>query len=206
MMSSITISSTLLQEYDASLNRFVKGEYIFHENWQAHFYFQVEEGIVKMCNEGEKNDFIQGMFMQGESFGEPPLLADFPYPASACAVCDAKIWVLKKENFFTLLKENYDTHLHLTKILANRLRYKSFVLRDMATALPEDRILTIIDYFKQKIPYEKRQNGHYEVPFTRQLLADMTGLRVETVIKKIGELADKGSLEIREHKVLRKYQ
>jgi CRP-like cAMP-binding protein len=205
MISNTVIAPTILQQYDASLNKFSKGEYIFHENWKAHFYFQVEEGIVKMCNEGEKNDFIQGIFLQGESFGEPPLLGDFPYPASACAVCNVKIWVLKKDNFFALLKENPDTHLTLTKTLALRLRYKTFLLRDMNTNLPEDRILTIIDYFKEKTPFEKRRNELYEVPFTRQLLADMTGLRVETVIKKIIELAEQGFLEIREHKVFRKY-
>ncbi|GAB4185649.1 MAG: Crp/Fnr family transcriptional regulator [Thermoflexibacter sp.] len=205
MISTTVIAPHILQQYEASLNRFVKGEYIFHENWQAHFYFQVEEGIVKMCNEGEKNDFIQGIFLQGESFGEPPLFADFPYPASACAVCDTKIWVLRKDNFFALIKENPDAHLNLTKTLALRLRYKSFVLRDINTNTPEDRILTIIDYFKQKIPFEKRGDGFYEVPFTRQLLADMAGLRVETVIKKITELAESGFLEIRQHKIFRKY-
>ncbi len=205
MKSDAVFTPTLLQKYGASLNRFVKREYIFHENWQAHFYFQIEEGIVKMCNEGERNDFIQGIFMQGESFGEPPLLADFPYPASACAISDAKIWVLKKEHFFLLLKENFEAHLCLTKTLAHRLRYKSSVMRDINTNAPEDRIITIIDYFKQKVPFENRKDKFYEVPFTRQLLADLTGLRVETVIKKIAELAEKGFLEIREHKVFRKY-
>ncbi len=199
------IQTSLLQQYNASLNRFTKGEHIFHENWQAHFYFQVEEGVVKMYNEGEKNDFIQGMFTDGEGFGEPPLLIGSPYPASACAVSDAKVWVLKKEFFFTLLKENIDTHLSLTKILAARLMYKSLILRNISTVTPADHIIAIIDYFKQKVPFEKRQGTLYEVPFTRQLLADMAGLRVETVIKKITELAEKGHLEMKEHKVFRKY-
>ena len=80
------INSSLLKQYGASLNRFVKGEYIFYEGWPAHFYFQVEEGNIKMLNGGENNDYIQGVFSQGESFGEPPLIGDFPYPADARAV------------------------------------------------------------------------------------------------------------------------
>ena len=90
------ITSTLLQQYGASLNRFAKSEYIFHEDWPAHFYFQVEEGSVKMLNAGENNDYVQSFFAHGESFGEPPLLGDCAYPADASAVTECKIRVLRK--------------------------------------------------------------------------------------------------------------
>lgn len=195
-----TIPPALLQRYGASLNRFAKGEYIFYENWPAHFYFQVEEGSVKMFNSGENNDYIQGLFARSESFGEPPLIADFSYPADAKAVTSCKIWVLKKDNYLQLLRENPDIHLELTKTLAKRLCHKTKLLSSMNTQSPEKRILTIIDFFKNKTP---RPTGSYEVPFTRQAIADMTGLRVETVIKKVLQLAANGDLEVQHHKILR---
>jgi CRP-like cAMP-binding protein len=194
------IPAALLQRYGASLNRFAKGEYIFYENWPAHFYFQVEEGSVKMFNSGENNDYIQGLFTHGESFGEPPLLANFPYPADAKAVTKCKIWVLKKENYLQLLRENPDIHFELTQTLGKRLCHKTKLLNSMTTENPEKRILTIIDFFKNKTP---RPNDSYEVPFTRQAIADMTGLRVETVIKKVLQLAANGDLEVQDHKILR---
>jgi CRP-like cAMP-binding protein len=197
-----TIPSSLLQRYGASLNRFAKGEYIFYEEWPAHFYFQVEEGTVKMFNCGENNDYIQSFFTHGESFGEPPLVGDFPYPADARAVTECKIWVLKKANFLKLLEENFEVHLSLTKSIAQRLCYKTKLLNVMNTQNPEQRILTIIDFYKNKTT---RTNGHYEVPFTRQALADMTGLRVETVIKKVIRLAETGELQLTNHKILRSW-
>jgi CRP-like cAMP-binding protein len=200
-----TLPLNLLRQYEASLNRFAKGEHVFHEGRQAFFYFQVEDGLVKMYNEGAKNDFVQGVFRAGESFGEPPLLDDFPYPASACALTDTKIWVLKKAAFLDLLRQNPDAHLGFTIALARRLRYKALVMRDSTLASPEEALLTLIDYFKQQVPFEKRASGWYEVPFTRQLLADLMGLRVETVIKKVIQLAERGQLELREHKIYRKY-
>lgn len=196
-----TITASVLKHYGASLNRFAKGEYIFYEGWPAHFYFQVEEGSVKMFNGGENNDYVQGFFGQGESFGEPPLVSNFPYPADARAVTECKIWVLKKSNFLQLLQENYEAHLALTQSLAQRLCYKTKLLNAMNTQSPEKRILTIIDFFKNKIP---RSNDCYEVPFTRQALADMTGLRVETVIKKVIQLAETGELVLHNHKILRR--
>lgn len=195
-----TIPSALLQRYGASLNRFAKGEYIFYENWPAHFYFQVEEGSVKMFNSGENNDYVQGIFTHGESFGEPPLLANFSYPADAKAVTKCKIWVLKKENYLQLLRDNPDIHFELTQTLGKRLCHKNKLLTAMTTQNPEKRILNIIDFFKNKTP---QPNSSYEVPFTRQAIADMTGLRVETVIKKVLQLAENGDLEVQGHKILR---
>lgn len=195
-----TISPALLQRYSASLNRFAKGEYIFYENWPVHFYFQVEEGSVKMFNSGENNDYIQGLFSHGESFGEPPLLANLPYPADAKAVTKCKIWVLKKEYYLQLLRDNPDIHFELTQTLGKRLCHKTKLLTTMTTQNPEKRILNIIDFFKNKT---LRPNNSYEVPFTRQAIADMTGLRVETVIKKVLQLATNGDLELQDHKILR---
>jgi CRP-like cAMP-binding protein len=40
------------------------------------------------------------------------------------------------------------------------------------------------------------------VPFTRQQLADMTGLRVETVVRSIKAMEHKGVLEIEDGKIL----
>lgn len=198
------ISTDLLYEYGASLNHFKKGEFLFHEKWPAHFYFQVEEGSIKMTNQAEHCDFIQGVFLSAESFGEPPLIGNFPYPANAQAIVDSKVWVLGKEAFLSLLKDNFEVHLSFTQTLAWRLCYKANLLKDMAILPPEQRILNIIDYFKRKQELKQgHKNGHYEVPFTRQLLADMTGLRVETVIRKIQYLSELNELNIIESKVYR---
>ena len=195
------MNAALLKQYGASLNRFVKGEYIFHENWPAHFYFQVEEGTVKMFNAGENNDYVQNYFLPGESFGEPPLIGDFLYPSSARAVTHCKVWVLKKADYLKVLQENPVLHFDLTKTLAKRLCHKTKLLNSINTQNTEKRILTVIDFFKNKTP---PTNKTYEVPFTRQAIADMTGLRVETVIKKVLQLAENGELEMLDHKILRR--
>lgn len=153
-----------------------------------------------MFNERESCDFIQGFFVGGDSFGEPALLGNFPYPADARAVSDSKIWSLKKEDFILLLKENPDIHFKLTEILCRRLHYKSKLLMDITTQSPEQLILNIIDYFKEK---SGRKNQIYEVPFTRQLLADLTGLRVETVIKKVKQLVERGELKQDQRRIYR---
>ena len=194
------ITPSLLRQYGASLSPFRKGQFIFYEDRSANYYFQLEEGAVKMFNARESSDFIQGFFVGGESFGEPALLGSFPYPADARALSDSTIWVLKKDDFARLLKENPDIHLKLTEVLCRRLHYKAKLLANLTTQSPEQLILGIIDYFKNK---SGSQGTLYEVPFTRQLLADLTGLRVETVIKKVKQLVEQGELQQDQRRIYR---
>lgn len=198
------IPTDLLQQYGASLNKFKKGEYLFHEKWPAHFFFQVASGSVKMLNQTEHHNLIQGIFGETESLGEPPLIGNFPYPADAQAIVDATIWVLHKDDFLALIHQHPDSHFALTQTLAWRLCYKANLIKDITTLPPEQRILNIIDYFKTKTELKKGHKiSNFEVPFTRQLLADMTGLRVETVIRKVQQLAEQHLLTITNGKVFK---
>lgn len=194
------IPVSLLEHYKARLIRVRKDHILFYQDDAAHDFFQVEEGQVKMfIINPEGQEFTQGVFHQGESFGEPPLLGDFPYPSSAQAITDAKVWRLPKPEFLELLKHNFDIHLRLNHVLCNRLQYKSMILTEISSHDPEHRLSTIMKYFKAKMsttPTEKMI-----VPFTRQQLADMTGLRVETVIRTIKKMEKNGKLELEGHKI-----
>src|SRR5690606_25517258 len=86
--------------------------------------------------------------------------------------------------------------------LSKRLQFKAMINKEMSSYTPEHRILTLIDYFKQKT--EDPDSEFYEVPFTRQQMADMTGLRVETVIRSVKTLAEKKELNVVNRKVYRK--
>lgn len=194
------IDTDILIAWGAVYRQFRKGDYIFKEDTPAYFYHQVETGSVKMvnCNDQGK-EFIQGMFEAGESFGEPPLFFDGVYPASAVAETDCTILKLRKESFLEILKDRPDAHLGLTKALANRLFMKAIVSRELACHQPEHRIITILDMLREK--EQDDQSEKIKVPYTRQQIADMTGLRVETVIRTIRNLEQKGLLEIQGGKV-----
>lgn len=196
----MAISSDILITWGAVYRQYQKGDIIFKEDSLALFYHQLEEGCVKMvnCNEQGK-EFIQGMFDAGDSFGEPPLFYDGHYPASAVAETDCKVLRLRKETLMEILKENPDLHFELTRMLCKRMHIKSIVSRELACYEPEHRIMTLLELLKPK--YDKPADGKIKVPYTRQQLADMTGLRVETVIRAIRALEHKGDLVIESGKV-----
>ena len=161
-------------------------------------FFQVEEGQVRMYilnHDGQ--EFTQGVFHAGESFGEPALLGDFPYPSSAHAISDGKVWRLSKSSFLQLLKENFELHLKLDQVLCQRLQYKSMILTEISAHTPEHRLVTIMNYLKSKMNLKEKAI----IPYTRQQLADMTGLRVETVIRTIKKMEQNGKLTLERRKI-----
>lgn len=196
------VPSKILQEYQARLTRVRKDQILFDEGSPALDFFQVEEGQVRMyILNDEGQEFTQGIFHAGESFGEPPLLGDFVYPSTAVALTAGKVWRLPKAEFLHLLKNNFELHLKLDHVLCNRLQYKSMVLTEISAHDPEHRLLTILKYLKSKtISGEGKEK--IIIPFTRQQLADMTSLRVETVIRTIKRMENDGKLELKKHKIL----
>ncbi len=194
------IPSELLGKYGGRIINLKKDDILFQVGDQPLNYFELVSGSIKMVTYSEDGDeFIQGIFNPGESFGEPPLMSGFDYPSSAIALTPSEVWKLPKENFFRLLKENFEIHLELDKVLCERLRYKNMILSEISFYDPEHRIVSLINYLKEKLGNGQEK---FIVPLTRQQLADMSGLRVETVIRTVKTMEEQGKLEIVGHKIL----
>jgi CRP-like cAMP-binding protein len=176
------------------------GEVIFREGAQAQFYCQLISGSIRWINiNDEGKEFLQVMIEPGECFGELPMFDDEPYAATAIANEDAVIIRLHRSTFLQLIKENPEIHFSFTKLLSQRVRFKFFLLKEMANHNPEHSISTLLSYFKQtKKNICTKCNM---VKLTRQQIADMTGLRVETVIRTIRNMHEKGELHIEKGKV-----
>lgn len=196
------IDENLLLSHGAKKVKFSKGDQLFREGESALNFYQVASGEIKMNNYNEDGkEFIQGIFSIGQSFGEPPLLAKVKYPANAEAISEAEVFQLSKDQFLDLLASNPKVHLKITQTLAKRLYYKAIMVSEISSQEPEHRILRILDYLKTQA--QMKEKFSYKVDLTRQQLADLTGLRVETVIRATKSLEKKNELQIKKRKLFR---
>jgi len=194
------INIDLLLTYGATYKKVQNEEIIFQEGGHANFYFQLISGKVRWVSvNDEGKEFIQMMVEPGECFGELPLFDDGPYAATAVAEEDSVIIRLHKSNFLQLLKDNPDVHFTLTRVLTQRLRFKFLLIRELACYSPEHRISTLLQYFQESNRHTCPKCN--QVKLTRQQIANMTGLRVETVIRAMRNLHEKGELLIEKGKV-----
>lgn len=194
------IDVDILLTWGATFHNLAKGHVLFREGDFANFYYQVVEGKIKMSNTNEEGkEFIQGIFEAGSSFGEPPLFDGAAYPASAIADEESTIIRLRKENFLQLLKDNFEIHFSFTQTLAKRLRFKSLISKEISSYGPLHRVSTLLKEYKKSHGIQSAEL--FKIDLTRQQIADMTGLRVETVIRSIRQMQENGELKIEKGKV-----
>lgn len=194
------IDADILITWGAVAKKFKKGEFIFHEGEHPRFYYQILQGTIKMFNANiDGKEFTQSEFKTGHSFGEPPLFIDEIYPTSAVACEDSIILKLAKEKFLEVLDEYPVFQKQMIALLSRRLYSKSTTLREIINNSPETRIIGFLNDYKKK---NGKENDKIEIPYTRQEIANYTGLRVETVIRTLAKMKTKKIVQIVERKLI----
>ncbi|MFD2287562.1 cyclic nucleotide-binding domain-containing protein [Pedobacter petrophilus] len=187
-----------LIEKGFAVKKFRKDSIIYEPGMQPKNVYFIKTGEVRMVTiSDEGKEFIQGVFKAGQYFGEPALLINRPYLAYTIVNKDSEIIQVAKDGFFLLIEEEPDFSMALIKTLSNRLFYKSMMLEELANEKAEHRLLTLINYLLADVEVGNA------LRFTRQELADMTGLRVETVIRGVKLLSSKGLIFMVKGKIVR---
>jgi len=180
------------------IKTYTKDSVIYEPGMQPRYVYFIKSGEVRMVTvSDEGKEFIQGVFKAGQHFGEPALLINRPYLAFTITSKDSQLIAVNKEDFFDLIKNDPDFSMNLIQTLSHRLFYKSMMLEELANEKADHRLLTIINYLLHDITEGEN------LKVTRQELADMTGLRVETVIRGVKMLAERGLIKTVKGKIVK---
>jgi CRP-like cAMP-binding protein len=197
---TMMIDVDLLLTWGATYKKVQRDEIIFMEGGNSNFYYQLISGSVRWVSIDEDGkEFIQMMVEEGESFGELPLFDDGQYAATAIADEYSLVLRLHKTSFLHLIKDNAAIHFAFTRLFTQRLRFKFLLIKELANYSPEHRITTLLNYFKQSHKYTCPTSNR--ITLTRQQIADMIGLRVETVIRVMRQMHHSGQVIIAKGKV-----
>jgi CRP-like cAMP-binding protein len=193
------INIKLLRKTGAVERRIIKGEILFFEGDNPVFYYQILTGAIKMNNYNEEGyETIHAIFTDGQSLGEPAILGGFPFPANAVALENTLLLCLEKNRFWEMVEKHPSISMDLLKTISKRLRFKTMVSKEINGQEAEHRILSLLRHFKSN---NEKGDNLFEISLTRKTIASMIGLRVETVIRAIGELKKKGMIEVRNRKI-----
>ncbi len=194
------IDTAILLAWGATYKQLATGEHLFKEGQVCNFYYQVEAGQLRWVNIDEDGkEYLQRLVEPGECIGEFPLFDGGRFAATAIANKESLVLRLHKPVFHQLLKAQPEIHFSFSKLLTERLRFKFFMLKEMANHDPEKMIIALLHYLK-------RTDDHVcatcnKIKLTRKQIAAMTTLRVETVIRVMRRLQDKKIVEIKKGKV-----
>ncbi len=165
---------------------------------KAEYFYYIVNGEVKLniYDDDDSREFIFSFYSQGQNFGEGTIFLETTYICNAIAVEETKVLKLDKENFLNLIKENHDFSLLINYNLSKKLYFQGVMAPKISAQDAELRVLTLLNYLKTNWQHPLIQQELYIVDLTRQEIADMTGLRVETVIRSIKRLREDNKLRI----------
>jgi CRP-like cAMP-binding protein len=193
------IDTNLLLTRGASHKKLIPGEILFAEGEPCEYYYQVVRGQIRWVNFNKEGDeYLQTLVEKGESIGELPLFDGDVYAATAIANKASQVLRLPKEAFHQLLIEQPEIHFAFSKLLTQRLRFKFFLLKEMANHDSEKIITALLNYLHKKKDHVCVVCN--QVRLNRRQISEMTGLRVETVIRVMRNLNEKGVIQIHNRK------
>lgn len=174
----------LLLENGATYRKAEPGELIFNEGSIPTYYYQLVSGRVRWSNLlDDGREVLHKIVEPGDVFGEMPFFDEGMYAASAIADVACTLLRLRADRFKQMLTDYPAIHFDFSKSMASNLRFK-FMLTDIVSRnCPEDMITNLIQYLNQERKLICQDCNR--LMLTRQQLANMTGLRVETIIRAI---------------------
>jgi CRP-like cAMP-binding protein len=197
----MVIQEDILYSVGASIKIYEPSEVIFNEGDIANYYYQIISGEVKQNNyNDEGKETIQIILQDGQSIGESLLFMDKPYPFNAVAIKKCEILRLPKYIFLDLLKLYPEICLDMNKLLSQRLYFKLLMSQNPSSQNPTAKLKTLMDYLKS---FQEEQSPYsFVIPLTRQQMAGLTGLCVETAIRTIKIMEKDKILKIKNRKIL----
>src|SRR5262245_11318830 len=173
--------------------------FIFHEGDPAVWFCVVRSGHVKIVRRTHAGrDVVLDVLGPGEPFGGVAVIERRPYPASAQALEPAAVLKIPQHAIVALA----DRHPSLIKAVALMMGRRLRAAHDSVTSLATDPVECRLAMALCRLAERdgERQGHGLALPFhlTRQSLADMTGMTVETTIRvmsrwlKAGLLIDEG--------------
>lgn len=194
------LNEDLLLAHGAQCQYYDVNQTIFVEGSNPKYYFQIMDGIVELNNyHFDGKEFVQNIFSAGQSLGESLLFLNRPYPMNAIAKTKCSILKIPKKNFFNILSLHPEVSLVIFKCISDRLYKKYKISFGLSSSDPVFKITTLLNDLKDSGSDNEKFSS--PVPLTRQQLANLTGLRVETVIRAVKKMEREDQLKIDNGKI-----
>ena len=162
---------------------------IYGENEPAEYLYKVVSGAVrtyKVLADGRRQ--IGAFYMPGDVFG---LEGGHEHTFSAEAINDAKVLVVKRSALDALAARDTDVARQLWAITARELhRAQEHFLALIKTA--EERVVGFLLEMAARVS----GGNQFELPMSRQDIADYLGLTIETVSRTMTHLESAAAIEL----------
>ncbi len=180
---------------DREVRFFCKKDEIFREGGYAKGVYFVNKGKVKVFQKNNQGkELITALHKEGDFFGFLSLLSDEPYHHSAIALEDCEIYMIPKEDFFTLLYKNAEVARKFIELLSNNVKESEQHLLSLAYHSVRKRVAEALVSLSDK--YKGNDIKEFSMKVSREDLANIVGTAIETVIRTLSDFKEEKYIAI----------
>ena len=191
-LGNIEQDTVAILESSMQIRRFRKGQPIFSQGDSGDSLFLVSAGRVKIFVENEHGEQLTILFCgKGDCFGEMAVLDGGSRSASAEAIEPTETWIITREAFIDLMRQQPEVSLALIGFLCAKLR----------TDLDRMEEFIFLDSYRRTGRQIMRMasegaDGLPVINITQSELARLVGSSREQVNRVLGDLSSMGHIAI----------
>lgn len=160
-----------------------RGTVIFHEGEPCHGLYIVESGAVKLYKESlDAREHVLYIAMPGDCFGEAALFLGQGYPASAAAVRDSALILVKKDEFLQILHAYPEVSF---KLMASMATWAHRLVNSIEALTLKDASARFASHVLSKLPPNAESGMVIDLGMPKQVLASHLGMTGETLSRLI---------------------
>lgn len=181
-----------------SIERSVRrGDYVFLRGTFGKVLYIIIEGLIKIEQPTERGRVkTLALLGPGECFGEMAIVTNLPRSASAVAIEDTKLIMLKREVFIDHLQNQPEVSLRIIEVLCQRLTEANEQIKSLTFDSVPARLANNLVSLAEKFGETEGGAWRIRIRLTHQELADIVGSTREIVTRTLKLFQDEGSVEV----------
>lgn len=202
------LSEQALRELQKHMRRITygPGDLIFQEGGPSAGFYIVIDGLVQYGKRSGRRGRrrILKLLGPGDCFGEEMLFHSevCACPGYARAITETEVAFIERGAFIDFLKRYPSVAHRLCEYLTKQLRVLECKLVELAYEPVEQNLLRLLLILTERFGKRTKKGISLEMPLSRQELAELLGVHLDTVIHELSKLRDQGLIALSNHKIV----
>lgn len=185
------------------IKSFKKGSIIFMEGEKGEAIYFVKSGKVKISKTSSVGkEHIIKIMEEGDIFAESVLFVGGEYPATAEAIEDSEVIMLKNQDIENLILKNSKIALSIIKLMAKRLKNVAVIIENLALRDSIGRTASVLLTFAKERGINTKEGILLNLNLNRQDLANIVGTSRENVTRILSQMDKEGIIHLDRQKII----
>lgn len=177
--------------------RYRRGSIVFSEGEPGEAVYFIKSGRVKVSKvTPDGREHIIKIWEAGYPFGLVVLLDKAPYPATAEALEESVVWLIRVSDFDRVLDETPRLALQMLGEVGVRLRKAQVRVQDMAVKSSHGRLAGFLLGLAREQGAPGAKGSSFDLGLTHQELGNLIGASRETVTRILSDFRREKAIEI----------